>query len=239
MDAAARTLPWPDLWNARGLGGLPTPSRPKAPGALIRSDSLVHLTAAGRQMLLASGVRRVIDLRAADEAVAEPDPELPAGAYLGLPIRGVDYPGHGSDSRRAVYRTMLDDYQDLMARAVGAIGSAPPGGVLVHCHAGKDRTGLVIALALAVAGVPDADIAADYGYRGPGLLAEAQRVIDRSTVPADRDLRFDRQSADPETMLAVLEHLRAAHGGVEKYLMAGGLDAGAQDVVRRRLLTAP
>lgn len=247
-------MPWPGLWNARDLGGLAAAGAVTRSGALIRSDSLHHLTPAGvsavrAAVVCSAGIARVIDLRSADEATAEPDPELPDGVYRAHPVRGVDDPAHRPDQRHTdqhaedslltTYRMMLDRHSDLFAAAVGAIAEAPPGGVVVHCHAGKDRTGLLIALALTVAGVDDADIAADYGYRGPALIAEGERVVALGMRPADRAFRVDRQSAEPATMGAVLEHLRTAHGGVANYLAAGGLDAAGQDVVRRRLTTDP
>ena len=98
------------------------------------------------------------------------------------------------------------------------MATAPPGGVLVYCHAGKDRTGLVTALVLAVAGVPVATIAADYaasdGHLQPWYVAQLRRAPDAAArrLPA-QSLRSPLNAAAPETMHATLVHLDRHHGG--------------------------
>jgi hypothetical protein len=75
-------------------------------------------------------------------------------------------------ARRAVYLTLLELRAERFAEAVEAVAAAPPGDVVVHCAVGKDRTGLVAALLLRLAGVPAAAVAADY--------AESERHLARS-----------------------------------------------------------
>jgi protein-tyrosine phosphatase len=105
--------------------------------------------------------------------------------------------------------------------------------VLVHCVAGKDRTGILVALALRVAGVAPADIATDYACsdeRAPWLEELAALTDD-----AERDAHRTRYGCLPDTMLATLEHLEQRYGSVASYLRAHGITQAQLDAVRTRL----
>ena len=175
----ARRLHWDACYNARDLGGYATADGGRTRwGAFVRADNLSRLTPAGQSALIAYGVRTVIDLRRADEltidlnpfATPSDDPRRPA--YLNLPlglhadregILAVQAAGEGDDaSMLELFRLVLDHYWRGIAGVMNAIAAAPEGAVLFHCHAGKDRTGMIAALLLALAGVPNATIAEDY-----------------------------------------------------------------------------
>jgi len=141
-----------------------------------------------------------------------------------------------SASTRAVYLEMLELFRPRFVAAVAVIAGAPDGGVLVHCHAGKDRTGLVVALLLGVAGVGAADIAADYAFSGPNLAPSLAAWIDDAGDPEEHEHRRRVGLAPERAMLDVLETLESRHGGAVSYLTGGGLRERDLERVRERLV---
>jgi protein-tyrosine phosphatase len=133
---------------------------------------------------------------------------------------------------RERYMEMLEAYGANVAAAVAAVGSAPEGGVLVHCLGGKDRTGIVAALLLRLAGVGIADIAADYGLSAEYLRPMLDGWIARAGDDGEREFRRRLSASPPEAMTQVLEELEQAHGNVREYLLAGG--ASEADLARAR-----
>jgi protein-tyrosine phosphatase len=188
-----RTLRWPDCRNVRDLGGLPTTDGGRIRHrALIRADDLCQLTPASVAVLRGYGIRRIIDLRGSLEAERDPGPFAGDPMYRRLPF--ID---EVADRRRdpaeestllATYRASVERNAGHIAAGITALASAPPGGVLVHCAAGKDRTGVHVALALRVAGVAVDDIAADYALSPDctqEIIVETLGVIEErhGTVP--------------------------------------------------------
>jgi hypothetical protein len=199
-------LEWPDCVNARDLGGLPTVDGGAIrPGALLRSDDHHRLTAAAVEQIKASGVRRILDLRRPSELATAPSPFAvdPVYRHVTLLAEVLDY-----DPPADSYGPLLDFNTGRLALAFGALADAPAGGVVVHCRSGRDRTGVLVALALAVAGVAPEVIAADYALT-PG--------------------------ADAVAMLNTLRHADEKYGGVTAYLKKIGLRDEQVSAVRRRL----
>jgi protein tyrosine/serine phosphatase len=230
-------LTWPNCLNVRDLGGLPTTDgRQIMAGALIRSDNLTRLTEAGVEAVRAASVSRIIDVRTHPECEGDPSPFATDPLYRNMPLYNADDPYDPTLSLEQHYIMMLDRNPDLLAAAVGAIADAPTGGVVVHCHAGKDRSGNVVALALSLAGVPAESVAADYAVLDDRMrdnFAEQLALIDD---PTERRQLAESFTARPETMLAVLKHLEHAHGGVEQYLRQGGLGDDQVNALRARLV---
>ena len=174
-------LSWPDCRNVRDLGGLPTASggRIRA-GALIRADSLSRLTEEGVALVKAAGVRRIIDLRNVEEAT-----DHPFGAQLDLyRLAPMIDPAREPDRNKSAERSLADIYCSSVERnarsiveSVVAIADAPPGTVVVHCAVGKDRTGMIVALALSVAGVADEVVAQDYAASTECLRADHEEIL--------------------------------------------------------------
>jgi protein-tyrosine phosphatase len=138
------------------------------------------------------------------------------------------------------YKRSLDRFAPQVAAIVRTIAAAPEGGVLVHCAAGKDRTGLVIALLLDLAGVPRDVIAADYALSSENLRERTREWIER--VPeqrAEREAEMARGRTRPEVMLEVLAHLDERYGGTEGYLLAAGCRESDFTALRERLLLMP
>jgi len=229
-------LDWPDCRNVRDLGGLPTAGGGRIrPGTLIRSDSLQYLSAAGVDAVRRADVSRVLDLRSQAELEQAPTPFThdPLGHWV--PVQDPADPPHGMDTIVAVCNDMLDRHPERFAEAVFAIAEAPPGAVVVHCHGGKDRTGMVVALALSVAGVPRDEIVADYFVTkqrlAPWMAQQLADEPDESLHAAMLEFRDTRA----ESIVAILAHLDTAYGGPPAYLRQAGLSTAELDLLRTRL----
>jgi protein-tyrosine phosphatase len=238
-----RQLAWEGCLNARDLGGYATgDGRETRWGAVVRSDSLAALTEAGRAALAGYGVRAIVDLRLADEIAQDPNPFAQPGdhgiAYTNISI--ID-PAAGfppdTDTLADNYLWMLDRFRGFVAQVMAAIADAPEGGVLIHCAAGKDRTGLISALLLELVDVPAETIATDYA-----LTAELLRPRDEEWLEngpgerAEREAMLARFAPTGEVMLEVLDKLAERHRGAEGYLLEAGVTAADLDRLRDRLL---
>lgn len=205
-----RKLNWPDCSNVRDLGGLPGAEGEVQVGRLVRSDNLDQLTPAGLAAIEGYGVTRFVDLRSVWECEKYPSPYGADPRWRNLPLWDpADEDVSGFDLYEQ-YRILIDDFADRVAPAVAAIADAPPGCVVVNCHAGMDRTGIVVALALDLIGVPLDVIAADYEVSG--------------------------QSGDFVGRL--LTHVHQQYGSTEEYLLGAGMTDAQTAALRRRLLVA-
>jgi len=238
-----RRLAWDGCANARDLGGYPTGDGQKTRwGAVVRSDSLAALTPAGRDALVAYGVRAVVDLRLPAEIAEHPNPFAEPGDH-GIAYRNVSIvdpaAGFPPDTITLAenYLWSLDRFRALVATAMAAIANAPEGGVLIHCAAGKDRTGLISALLLAVAGVPDQTVAADYALTAELLRPRDQQWLENGPGDrAEREALLARFAPTAEVMLEVLQQLSQRYGGVEAYLLHAGVEPDDVARLRARLL---
>ena len=255
-------MPWIDLEgaaNARDLGGLPTEDGGKTvTGRLLRSDNLQELTPADITKLTGElGLTTVVDLRSTAELHSEGPapldgvPSVERRHHPVLPEEGLAtdavadvlltrnerdrsrYPGNALTGH---YLGYLEDRPDQVVAALRSVARAG-GAALVHCAAGKDRTGVVVALALGVAGVrPDA-IAADYAAtsdRTEPLLARLRRSATYSADVSRRPAEAHRPQA--ATMTAFLAELESQYGGAAAWLTAHGLSEEDLSLLRAKLL---
>ena len=252
--AGRRILEWEGALNARDVGGLPTRDGQRIrPAALVRSDVPSRLTQAGREALLGHGVRTIIDVRSKAEVARDADsyPFRKAGdgsvvTYLHVPFTAgqdeetsekVHARYQAAASREELNRIDLDEHAPGIVAIIRAVADAPPGGVLVHCHAGKDRTGLVIALMLLLAGVPDEEIADDYALTARNLEPLIVEWLDEvSEGDADRERLRTLAHPRREAMLDTLDYLRNRYGSVTAYLHAAGLGDADMERLRQRLV---
>lgn len=224
-------LNWPDCRNVRDLGGLPTADgHVTRGGALIRADNLDRLTPAGIVALHTARVGRIVDVRSAWECERFPSAFTNTPIWRNSPISDPDAPDLSDCSLAEQFVWVLDHGPDLIASALAEIADAPDGPVLVHCHAGKDRTGLIVAVALDLVGVSRVAIAADYVVVGDS-------TIDVGTLVGTTDTGKPELEAPREaTIRCVLDHLDQTYGGVADYLRGGGLTATQQGAIRARLI---
>src|SRR5438067_650444 len=162
-----RHLDWEGCFNARGLGGLRTfDGGATRRGAVVRSESLDLLTPAGWSALRAYGIRTLVDLRNDHELVGETPDGLTRAHVLLDDLADTEFWAatreNELDGTPLYYRPFLEQKPERCAAAVAAVARAEPGGVLVHCVGGRDRTGLVVLLLLALVGVEPEEIVADY-----------------------------------------------------------------------------
>ena len=202
----------------------------------MRSDSANRLTAAGWSELLAHGVRTIVDLRDPTEHVPDLAPRSAELATVYVPLEDLADAAFWDRWRSLsgtplYYRAFLERWPERFAAVFAAIAEAGPGGVLIHCAAGRDRTGLVTLLLLALAGVPPDEIAADYA-----LSAERLRARWNHEGRPDEDLYTQEHlrqanTSARETIVSVLSSLDVA-----AYLGAGGLRPDQEAAILSRLL---
>ncbi|MEH1014543.1 tyrosine-protein phosphatase [Micromonospora sp. CPCC 206060] len=245
MDATQenRRNPYPftTLFNFRDVGGYATrDGRIVRWRRLYRSDSPHRLTGADAQAFAALGVRTVVDLRRPYEVTRDGRvPEFDGLAYRHIHPEHREWAESRYDGATDLARYLADRYRDLaetgargLAGAVGVIAEPAAAPVVVHCVAGKDRTGLVCALTLAALGVADDDIVADYALTDEGMARYlASTIAGPDTNPLGVPL-----PCPPEAMALFLAELRHRHGSVEEYLMTGGLTADQLTGLRDHLL---
>lgn len=233
-----RHLDWQGCFNVRDLGGLPTvDGRTTRWRAVVRSDAVDRLTAAGWAALTDYGIRTVIDLRNDDERAAGPGHRPDDLDTVHLPLDGLEdtefwaYWGNGLHGTPLYYPAFLERFPERAARVVSAIANSRRGAVLVHCGIGRDRTGLIAILLLTLAGVP-ADAIVDDHLLSTERLRPAWSVlgmVDQEPL-IDECLRANGTTAR-ESLLATVEGL-----DVTRYLRRGGLDEPDIAAARARLL---
>lgn len=254
VSDTSRVLQWDACLNVRDLGGLPAHDGATTRwGALVRADTLCRLTPAGCRALVEHGIRTIVDLRFSDEVARAPHPfGSPSGfdvavRYVNVPVTTGRDPERFAElaaafatvrTRADANRLEIDANPRWLAAIATTIAQAPIGGVLVHCHAGKDRTGIVVALLLALIGVPYEVIAADYALSSVCLQRELERWLAEEAPddPDERERQRQLQLARPEVMMDTLTYLAARHGGAEAYLQAGGVGAADLAALRERLV---
>ncbi|MGH3878446.1 MAG: tyrosine-protein phosphatase [Actinophytocola sp.] len=249
--------------NARDVGDLPTDSGARTvPRRLIRTDNLQDLSPADITRLVDElGVTTVIDLRSTSEVKQEGPGPLTAvesvrhvhlsvlPESLGMTDAAADTAVHtaaealainrrraaerdGTELLLSFYLGYLEDRPENVVEALREVATAP-GAALVHCAAGKDRTGVVVAMALTVAGVPRDVVVADYVATGERIDLVLDRLRSTPTYAEDIDrLPAAEHSPREATMQGFLARLDADHGGVLGWLAAHGF--GAEDVKRLR-----
>lgn len=239
MCVTNRDVWWPNCLNSRDLGGLPVRGRcVLRSGALIRSDSLSRLSDEGRVVVRVANPARVVDLRAAWECAREPSPLASTSGYVHVPF--VEPAG----APRAVtladrYRDQLQRCGEAIAAAVAVIADAPEGMVVMHCHSGKDRTGLVVGVVLSAIGVPAEAVAADYAVSAERLAALHAAELAACEDRGQRVVLRELHSARPETMRATLTYLEREFGGAAAYLERLGLRRAQLVALSERFVHTP
>jgi protein-tyrosine phosphatase len=240
----ARRLPLAGAYNLRDIGGYPAADGGQTRWrTLFRADSLHRLTVEEQEALLEYGVRTVIDLRRPDEVASAPNvfATSPRVRYLHLSITdGAPDPSGPSIALDELYRRILDQRGAQLGAVLTALAENGAFPAVVHCTAGKDRTGLIIALLLRLARVPPEEVVADYAlsaiYLEETFWQEVSARLTAAGIPLDRYRQL--LTAAPETMVATLAYLDQRYGGAAGYATHLGLD-DRQLATLRRALVAP
>ncbi len=228
-----RTLLWPDCRNTRDLGGLPCAAGFTRAGMIVRSDNVSSLNTAGIQAMWEYGVKAVLDLRSQKEIGNRPSPFEPVDYgphYIHEPLVDDAFAAAMAETPALPdrYRMMIDHRQEAFGEIFKTIARVD-GPLVFHCFAGKDRTGLVAAMLLSIAGVEPEVIAADYAQTDVQLAGRYQEWL--AAAPPERvDTMRDELRCPPEWILDSLGHVDEKWGGVEPYLAGAGVKPA--DLVR-------
>ena len=232
-----RDLEWSGCYNVRDLGGLPAmPGKRTRRKAFVRSDVLGRLTSEGKRTMIDYGIRTVIDLRFPEEFKRYPavsfadvsERDLPD--YYNIPF-GKDDPQFWNDIHTLgdpsrYYGLWIERYRNDVATILRTMLESRPGGIVFHCHSGKDRTGMLAALLLCVAGVSRDNVIEDYIRTNERLkpLYEA-KLMNPSSHRATRD-----------RIASMLEYLDTKLGGIRAYLQDAGIDRRELIELERRFV---
>jgi len=236
--AAGRHIRLPGLFNLRDVGGYPAAAGGTVRWRrLFRSDAPHMLDGPGVATLARLDLRTIVDLRTHIEA------ELAPSALAGLPARTARLSLLSGDLQSlphaldAIYRYMIDECGETIAAAIKLLCADDAFPALVHCSAGKDRTGIVVALVLAVLGVPDEVIAADYALSALNLDPDKTAAIGQLQASSGlgENLTVGLLISPPALILDVLDRARSAGGSVEGYLLDRGLSRADLAALRAAL----
>lgn len=252
IEEGRRTLTWNGCVNVRDLGGIPTEDgHATRAGAVIRSDNIRGLSDDGWRALADHGVVRIVDLRWPEERAddppsdVEPDVEVVHVSVLGPSLTAslayleeldahVDAVEDIADHYAWSYVDFLERNRERFGAALAAIADAD-GPVVIHCMGGKDRTGLVAALLLRLAGVSREAIGADYALSGPNLEVYLESWLADAPNEGERLRRAKMSKTPAVAMTRVLEEIEDRYSSVAGYLEAAGLDPAVLDRLRSLL----
>lgn len=242
-----RRVPFAGALNFRDIGGYPADGGGRTRwGAVYRSDSLHFLTPEDLPVFDALGIRAIYDLRRSGELALHPGPR--EHVHVELAHRNPVDPGEpaGLAARRDAERWLLADYRGMLANAAASFGGlfsrlADPERLpaVIHCMAGKDRTGLTVALLLTALGVPSGVVLDDYQlsseYRGLAHSSDVVELFVRSGIA--REAAEALLGAPRWVMAQALDELDETYGGIESYLLGpGGMRPAALAALRTALV---
>jgi protein-tyrosine phosphatase len=251
-DMPGRIMDVDGVINFRDLGGYHTADGKRVrTGLIYRSGALGDITEKGIAKLQELGIKLICDLRSAEEEVAAPDKyhQEPKPTYVHLPLLADDNRRERIMAlffNRSKFTTMMPEmytrviidanaplYGDILRRIANA-DNLP---TLIHCSAGKDRTGVAAALILSLLGVPEDVILADYSlsnlyyesYLKFGTLAVGSIAWTGITVEHLQPLFL----SNPKTLKAALDHIHLKYGSIPNYLRSA---ASVSDEMQQKII---
>ena len=243
VDPYPRNLSFSSTYNFRDVGGYPgLDGRTVRWRRLFRADSLHRLDGEDWETFAALGVRTVIDLRRPFEI----EEHGRVADYEGLDYRNlvlehvdwkdVPHPEDVVHERWLAdrYLNFAEDGRAALSTALSVIADPTAAPVVVHCMAGKDRTGVTCALALALVGVSDEDIAADYALTTTSMAALVEYL--RQNNPQAIEGQEHMFDSPAEAMMMLLADVRGLHGSIENYAREIGLNDEQVAAMRDHLL---
>ena len=221
MTREERFLNVTSIHNARDLGGYETQGgRYTKAHKYVRCAGMSNLTEVDRQYLLDYGIKAVIDLRSAYEKKTSPDViaddedfdyydiDFFGNKDAVLIPKGFDFKDMGD-----LYCLLLDNAKDKIKEIFRIFLKYPYDGVIFHCSAGKDRTGVTAALLLDLAGCHEYDIVKDYSesYENNEAINEE---LEKNLEPDQARYLY----SEPLYMMKMLNHIRENYGSAKEYL---------------------
>ena len=237
----------PRIYNIRDIGGYSTKDgKITRRRTFIRSESLARLSYESQQALIGYGIRTVVDLRKLSEILDEPDVFLDSSevSYCHQDMVGdmvfhdkpqdVEHAEHVSES----YSQILDQRKTSIGQILSILASRNILPTIYHCAGGQDRTGIISALLLGLAGVPENIIAEDFAltarYQVNHYLSEDRP---NETIPDGYSLEaYLSDRCQPKSMLLTIRHLKENYGSIEGYVKEVGLNSSQIETIRSTLV---
>ncbi|KAI6090511.1 protein-tyrosine phosphatase-like protein [Hypoxylon rubiginosum] len=217
-------------FNTRDLGLVP--GSPLRAGFAFRSGALFQLTDNGKAVLEGKlGVRRVFDLRSPEERGAAPDPPLDGVENTWIQSARPDstpdldhfVAGEGEDGYREMYLEVIDVYRDSWKAILEHVRDRPDDPFLVHCTAGRDRTGVLAGMLLTLAGASQEAITLDYllsriGTEPVRLMLLQFAVAGTKATSQEQPGFYNLVSLRSSSWKAFVDGVQQEHGGFEQFV---------------------
>lgn len=217
----------------RDLGGYPAAGGKYTKyHRFVRSNAPVSALDEEAQLLRDLNVTTIVDLRSTPEVEARPNilASLPGFTYYNFPLNDDGAVILTEDDMEKSYFTIVSNQGATLRKIFGAFAAAPAG-VLYHCAIGKDRTGVVSALLLLLAGVSKDDVVADYQVTYTYIKKRIDKLVqDYPGTPAFLGM------SKPKFILGFIRLMEVHYGSAEECLLQNGVSPEEIAAIRAKLL---
>lgn len=257
VDTHTRNIAIASVPNLRDIGGYLTQDGLQVRwGRIYRSGSIATLSDADFEVFAGLNIRMICDLRTEDEATEAPDRVPDSATYQHIRTRDVDNqlrhlgsmlfkPHYLHHMLKHIYTEVILEQNAPMFKAIfERVAQAENLPLLIHCTAGKDRTGLAVALLLLVLGVDEQAVLADYSQSNLAF-GQIKHASERLLMRLYRLGLSEKDTdalllADPQTLAYALAHLREHYSSIEGYLTSkAGVSHEVLQAIRNNLLERP
>lgn len=204
---------------------------------LLRGGDLSRMTQEDLERLYVYGIHTSIDLRKETEKEGASDPFEAGGRwnYHAIPIRGKVDLRDPKEMLYKLYQSFLDDFAQEFRKEFQVIAEAEDG-VIFHCTAGKDRTGVTAMLILALCDVCEEQIIADYAASAANNREQTKRQLAQLEESGLSNIPLEIFESKSGTMKKTLAYLNQRYGGARNYLQTIGIKEAEMEAIRRKLL---
>ena len=244
-----RSLPVEGAHNVRDLGGYATMDGGQTRWrTLFRAADIHALSPSAQATLTDAGVKHVIDLRGSQELVEAPSVfrDRPDVDYRPCNMTGdnlinrwgsIPVPEDSSVRLSTMYSTVIDERGDMVKTILESVSQHGALPAVFHCTAGKDRTGVLSAILLGIAGVPRESIVEDYALSARFLYGTSVVPPDGSGENASPPFEeYQLKWCPPDAMGLTLDHLDTKYGGIHNYVRDIGVDNATVSKIREALV---
>ncbi len=244
-----RSIPVEGAYNVRDLGGYATADgRQTRWRTLFRAADIHALSPSAQSTLTDAGVKHVIDLRGSQELIEAPSvfKDRPDVQYRPCNMTGdnlinrwgtIPVPDDSSVRLSTMYSTVIDERGKMIKTILETVSQPGALPAVFHCTAGKDRTGVLSALLLGIAGVPRESIVEDYALSARFLYGTSAVPPDGSGKDASPPFEeYQLKWCPPDAMGLTLDHLESKYGGIGGYLSRIGVDDATLTSIRNALI---